>query len=212
MRELAPAWPPGARLSSTITDSPSDAAYTAGRETSRPGADDGHVVHVRRVEFRQHAEAGREFGIARMTQHRAIGADHQRQVVGAVGEPFDQPQCVFVAFVDDRMRMPVARQESLQRHEACVMPLADENRSASAFFDQRHASQNQRAHDALAQFGFGHDQRAQTVGVDQQRLDGFERQSVDQRMAPRQLTDFGEKISRGRAWRPLFRGRARHAG
>ena len=53
MRELVPACPPGAVLSSTSTSSPSDARVDRGRQPGRPGADDDDVAHRRRVERRR---------------------------------------------------------------------------------------------------------------------------------------------------------------
>jgi hypothetical protein len=149
---------------------------------------------MRIVEIGQQAEAGGEFRHARMTQHRAVRADHQRHVLFLRGELLDQTQRVFVAFVDDRVRMAVARQEALQHHEPGVTAVADQNRAARALFDQRHAPQNQRAHDALAQFGLGDDQRAQLVRRNQQSVDRVDSHAVDQRGPTGQLTDFSEKM------------------
>jgi hypothetical protein len=95
-----------------------------------------------------------------MTQHGTVRTDHERQIFRLRAELFDQAERVVVAFVDHRMRVTVARQKALQRDEPCVVALAYQDRAARALFDQRDAPQDQRTHDALAQFRFRHDQRA----------------------------------------------------
>jgi hypothetical protein len=54
------------------------------------------------------------------------------------------------------------------------------HRPARAGLDQRHAAQDQRAHDALAEVGLGDDQRAQLLGRHDQRLDVFVGVAIDQ--------------------------------
>jgi len=94
------------------------------------------------------------------------------------------------------MRLAVAPQEVLQRQQRGRLRLADEDRTAGAGFDQGHAPQDQRAHDALAQVGLGDDQRAQLLRWNQQHLDVVERLAVDERRAPGQLADLGEELPR----------------
>src|SRR4051795_12795889 len=97
MRALAPAWPPKARVSSTATERPSDAAYTAvgdpgaaeacgrgilgGGDPGRSGADDRDVVDAVVAGTADHADRARKLGFARIAQHRTIGGDDQRPVV-----------------------------------------------------------------------------------------------------------------------------------
>ena len=68
--------------------------------------------------------------------------------------------------------------------------------TADAALDQADSAQDQRAHDALAEIGFGDQQRAQLVRRNQQRLDVTLGAAVDQRDAAGKLADFGEKLSR----------------
>ncbi|MCY1223704.1 hypothetical protein D9M72_358420 [compost metagenome] len=63
------------------------------------------------------------------------------------------------------MRVAVAPQEGLQCDQLRLGAVADQHRPA-AEFDQPHAAQDQRAHDALAQFGLGHQQGAQPLWCD----------------------------------------------
>ena len=80
---------------------------------------------------------------------------------------------------------------------------ADQHRAAGAALDQADPAQDQRAHDALAEFGFGDQQRAQLIRRDQQRLDIALGMAVDQREAAGKLADLGEKLPR-----PLIDDRA----
>ena len=93
------------------------------------------------------------------------------------------------------MRLPVAVQKTLQPHHPGGLRLADQHRAAGAGFNQRHAAQNQRAHQPLAQIGFGNDQRAQLAGGHQQRFNVFFGMPVHQRHAARQLPHFGQKFA-----------------
>jgi hypothetical protein len=60
--------------------------------------------------------------------------------------------------------------------------------------DQADPAQDQRAHDALAEFGFRDQQRAQLIRRNQQRFDVALGMAVDQRDAARQLADLGQKL------------------
>ena len=65
-----------------------------------------------------------------------------------------------------------------------------------AALDQIDPAQDQRAHDALAEFGLGDQQRAQLIRRNQQRLDVALGMAVDQREAAGKLADLGEKLPR----------------
>ncbi len=69
--------------------------------------------------------------------------------------------------VQHRMRMGVPRQESLQPYQACAAGYADDHRATGAGFEQRHAPQDEGAHDALAELGLRHHHRAQRGRIDQ---------------------------------------------
>ena len=72
----------------------------------------------------------------------------------------------------------------------------DQHRTADAALDQADPAQDQRAHDALAEIGFGDQQRAQFLRRDQQRLDLAFGMAVDQRDAAGELADFGQELAR----------------
>ncbi len=65
---------------------------------------------------------------------------------------------------------------------------------ADAALNEADAAQDQRAHDALAEVGLGHQQRAQFVRCDQQRLDVAVGMTIDQRDAAGELADLGQEL------------------
>ena len=92
--------------------------------------------------------------------------------------------------------MAVARQEALQAEHGGVAGWSDQHRSAAVRINQSDPAQDQRAHDALAQFGLGHHQRAQRFGIDDERIDVAHRVAVHQRRPARQLRHFGRELAR----------------
>ena len=73
---------------------------------------------------------------------------------------------------------------------------SDQHRTADAGLDQAHAAKDQRAHDALAEIGFGNQQRPQPLRRNQQRFDVTLGIAIDQCGAAGELADFGEKLTR----------------
>ena len=60
---------------------------------------------------------------------------------------------------------------------------------------QGHPSKDERPHDALAELGFGDQERAQALGRDQQGLDVALGRSVDKRRARGKLADVREELT-----------------
>ncbi len=78
MRMLPPACPPGAVCSSTAVRSPSDAPYTAGRQTGRSRADNHEVVHFC-VERLANADRIGDLTVRRIAQrHQGAERHHGR--------------------------------------------------------------------------------------------------------------------------------------
>ena len=98
--------------------------------------------------------------------------------------------------IEQMMRNAVAGQKALQANDAGRARRPDQYRSADTGLDQAHPAQDQRAHDALAEIGFGDQQCSQPVRRNQERFDVAFGVAVDQRDAPRELADFGEKLTR----------------
>jgi hypothetical protein len=94
------------------------------------------------------------------------------------------------------MRVAVAREKTLQAHHVRAQRRADEDRAAGAVLDQGDPAQDERAHDAFADLGFGDDEAAQPLGGNEKRLDVGLCARVDERGAARQLSDFGKELAR----------------
>ena len=72
---------------------------------------------------------------------------------------------------------------------------ADQHGAGRAALKQGHPPKNERPHDALAELGFGDQERTQALGRDEQGLDVALRRSVDQRRARGKLADVGQKLT-----------------
>ena len=93
------------------------------------------------------------------------------------------------------MRIAVAREKILQAHHVWVQRGPDQNRAAGAILDQGDPAQDERAHDLLAEFGFGDDDAAQTLGGNKKRLDIGRCARIDKGRAAGQLSDFGKELA-----------------
>ena len=93
------------------------------------------------------------------------------------------------------VRLAVARQEILQPRHVAERDRADQHRAAGAALDQADPAQDQRAHDAFAEIGLGHQQRAQLIRRNQQRFDIALGMAVDQRDAAGKLADLGHETA-----------------
>ena len=153
MRALAPAWPPKARASMHEHRQPFGGRVHRGRESRRAGADDGDVVDALGALRVEHADALRRarFSVG-IAQHRAVGADRERQILGARRVALDERARVgVVRGIEHLVRNAVAGQEIAQPRDVRRAGRADQHRAARAGLDQRHAAQDQRAHDLLAE-------------------------------------------------------------
>src|SRR5437879_9543056 len=93
------------------------------------------------------------------------------------------------------MRKAVAGQKALQANDAGRVRRSDQHRAADAGLDQAYPAKDQRAHDALAEIGFGDQQRAQLLRRNQERFDVALGMAIDQRGAAGELADFGQKLT-----------------
>jgi len=101
------------------------------------------------------------------------------------------------------MRIAVATEKPLQPDHIGGVGAADQHRPTDAFSNQADPPQDERAHDAFAEFRFRHQQGSNPRGRDQQRLDFPFRDAVDQCGAVRKLSDFSQELARAllRHWR-----------
>jgi hypothetical protein len=92
MSELVPACPPTVSRSITTTRSPSDAAWTAGREAGRAGADDGQIERAVTGALVQigHPQGVGDVPVGRIGQGTAVQEQHQRQAGSRHADAVDQ--------------------------------------------------------------------------------------------------------------------------
>ncbi len=168
-----------------------------GRKTRRAAADDRGIVDLIPGRTADHAERAGEFGFFRIAIHGAIGDHHQRPIGRRWRIACDQLGGIMIPFrVEQMMRNAVAGEKSLQADDAARIQGPDQHRAADPALDQADPAQDQRAHDALAEIGFGDQQRAQSLRRNQERLDITLGMAVDQSDAAGELADLGEKLPR----------------
>ena len=97
--------------------------------------------------------------------------------------------------IEQLMRLTVAAQKNLQPQHVAIVGAADDDRAAGAGFQQPDAADDQRAHDPLAELGFGDQQGAQPVRRDDQRLHRLLRGGVRQRRPSGQLRQFAYEFA-----------------
>ena len=142
-----------------------------------------------------HAQRQRQGRLRGIAQHGAIGTHHQRQIAARGRIARDEIGGVLVGGgIEQMMRLAVARQKVLQARHVAERGRTDQHRAADTALDQADPAQDQRAHDALAEVGFGDQERPQLVRRDEKRLDVALGVAVDQRDAAGKLADLGQKL------------------
>jgi hypothetical protein len=140
-----------------------------GREAGGAGADHGDVVDRPLVEVGGDAEADAGLGVGRPLQHRAVRADHQRQLLRQDAEALDDRAAALVGrCVEHGVGVAVAGEKALQAHELGVARAADQHRAGAALLDQPDAAQDEGAHDHLADFRRADHERAQMGGIERE--------------------------------------------
>ena len=167
---------------------PFRAGVDRGGETGGSRAGDRHVVNGVGGPGIQHADAARELALGRIAQHLAVGADRERQLLGLGRVTGDERLRVAVAGrVEQLMRNAVAAEEAAQARDIRRLSGADQHRAARARLDQRHTTQDHRAHQLFAERGFRDQQRVQLLGVNLDYL-GFSRSdAIDEGRPAREL-------------------------
>src|SRR3954447_26438552 len=197
MRALAPAWPPKARASSTTTDRPSGSCVYGGGETCGPAAYDRRIIYLVASRTADHAKRTGEFGFAGIAKHGTIDGHHQRPIRRRGRIACDQFRGIVLPLrIEQMMWKAVAGQKTSQADDAAGIRGPNQYGAADASLDQVYPAQDQRAHDAFAEIGFGDQKRAQTFRRDQKRFDIAFSMAIDQRDAARELPDFGEELPR----------------
>ena len=166
-----------------------------GGKPGGPRADDHHIDELVVQPDVQHAKTAAERLFRGIHEHRAVGTHHDDPVRCRTVLLGHHVRRLVASGMHDVVRVAVALEERLQAQHVRRLRVADDHGSTHAGFDERDAAQDQRAHDALAQIGFGDDQRAQLIRRNQKRLDLIVRLSVHHRLPPGKLRNLGEKLA-----------------
>ena len=94
------------------------------------------------------------------------------------------------------MRHAVAREEAAQPRDLVGLRRADEDGSAGAGLEEEHASQDHRAHQLLAERGFGDEQRMQALRIDLECFGVANRGAVREGRFPRELRNLAAEGAR----------------
>ncbi len=165
------------------------------RQPGRARADDRHIIDPAAIDMRQQPQARQHLRGIGTTQHRAIGADDERQIViGGIELAGHFRRFSIGVDINHRVRIVVTPQERLQVEHGRIAPTADQRRPASTL-DQRRAAQHHRLHDQLAERGLGHHQRAQARRAHDDGAHILDGDAVDEFGRARKLADFGQKIA-----------------
>ena len=92
--------------------------------------------------------------------------------------------------------MAVAREEPCQPKDVAIVRRADDHGSRDAAFEKADAAQDERAHDALPQLGFRHQNVADPERRNHERLGRLRRARVDQRRTTGELRELAHERAR----------------
>jgi hypothetical protein len=164
-----------------------------------PAADDHHIVGVRAEARRYQSEGPREILLGGVLEHRAVGENGDGQVLRIRSEARQKGRGVPVLVgIDHPEGNGVPFEEVRQPGHVRRPHLPDQDGASEPDLDQGHATKNERAQDALAQLGLGHEQSSELLRRDQDRLDVADRTGVEhaQVRAPGELPDLGDHLAR----------------
>jgi len=168
-----------------------------GSQSRRSGADDRHVIDLRRVDRPHQADAARQLVLAGIAQRLAVGAEHDGQMVRIDVKALDQGLGAGIAIgIEHAMRLTVTGEKSLQAQDVGMIGASDDGRPARAGFQQADAAQDQRPHDVLAELGLPHQDIAQPVGGNDERLDRLHGHGIHQRGTGGELCQLASELSR----------------
>ena len=162
MRAEAPAWPPNARQSSTMTDKTFGSGIDGRRQAGGTRADDGDVVEVVRDRAVETSPTQRASSISvGLRSTCPFGQTTMGNSVERDLELFDQHLAARIGLgIEPVMRMAIAPQEAFEPQHVAIAGAADDHRAAAARLDQPDATQDERTHDALAQLRLGDEESA----------------------------------------------------
>ena len=170
------------------------ARVNSGRETSRPGSDDGDVVNPVLIDRADQANAACKLALRGIAQKLASWTEHDRQLSRIDVETLDESARFWIGLrVKPLVRMTVAGEKGGEPNYVTVADRTDNDRPANSSLDESNPAQDQRAHDALPDLRFGNQDRPEPIGRYDERLDRILRMGIDQRRLARQLGEFANE-------------------
>ena len=140
-------------------------------EPCRACADDEQVADVGPIDRIVEPQAVGDLRVARIPQHCVAAADQHRHVGGADMEVIEQILRLGVAIqVDVMERMAIACQELLDAQRTGAMRRANQDDIAVAAGNQLDASEDERAHEDVAQLGVRLDESEQLLAIELDHL------------------------------------------
>jgi hypothetical protein len=172
------------------------AGVDCGREACGPRAYHRDVIDKIRAPRGRHTDPTREDLLGRIAEHRAVWTDHQRQSARDIGIVADHLFGLGVSGrIEQVVRIAIPGEKALNPDYVRGAGRADQDGAGGATLKQGHSSEDERAHDALAELRFGDQQRAQTLGGNEQALDIAPCCAVGDRRAPRKLTGLAREVT-----------------
>jgi hypothetical protein len=165
------------------------------RQDPKAGTDDHQVAHLGGVERIVQPQALCNLPVGRIPQHELSSANQNGDFLHCHGEPIEERLCARVAIqVDVGVRMSVARQESSnpQRIRAMFRPGDDD--VAEAVCDQFHSSQDEGAHQDVAEFGIALDQPLDVRMIELNDFAVFARTDLQQGAAVREHVQLAREL------------------
>src|SRR6185295_17711826 len=142
-------------------------------------------------------EAVRDLLVGRVPKDDVPTADHYRHILDRHPKPIEQLLDVRITIeVDEGVWMPVARQEFFDAEGTGRVQRADEYRVAKPPCDEFVPSQNERAHQDLAEFGVGLHEGKQLRACELEDLRRLGRQDSNRRTLSRQHAGLARELPR----------------
>jgi len=141
-----------------------------GRQAGGTGAHDYQIIEPAVIELRIDAEAFGDVAVAWVAEHVLAAADDHGNVIRPDMKALEQRRHIGIALDIDVVKgLRIARQERLQAQRIRRMPRTEQQDLAPAAAYERHATQNERAHQQLAELRIGLYERADLLGFEGNR-------------------------------------------
>jgi hypothetical protein len=163
-------------------------------EAGRARADDRDVVRAVGMIDADHAEGARQIDLGGIPEHRAVGADDDRQIGVIRRVVLEQGRRLPIGGrINHAIWAGIAGEESLQAHEVRMNGRPNQDRTAPTRLDQAEPAQEKRAHDPLTEFGLGNQHGSQPVGGNDEHVGVARGAGVHEAGLARQHADFGQE-------------------